>query len=86
MIERREQSASEVLLELVHGGLRLRHGYMRIHRKQVEKLIFAGEGSAQKAYLQALVDTFGQAYVEHLCRWLEADGILLVDEKTASFM
>jgi hypothetical protein len=28
-----EQSATELLVQLIHGGLRLREGYMAIHRR-----------------------------------------------------
>ena len=47
-------------MSLVHGGLRLRAGYMLVHRRMLE---------------HCLTDTFGTEYVEHLERWLEADGI-----------
>ena len=32
----RDKSVSEILLELIHGGLRLREGYMAIHRRVLE--------------------------------------------------
>jgi len=55
-----ERSPSEMLVQLIHGGLRLREGYMAIHRRALEDL---------------LDDTFGPDYVAHLERWLAADGI-----------
>src|SRR5450631_1790709 len=41
-----EQSATELLLQLIHGGLRLREGYMAIHRRALEEL---GGPQAQSA-------------------------------------
>jgi hypothetical protein len=35
----RDKSVSEILLELIHGGLRLREGYMAIHRRVLEQRI-----------------------------------------------
>jgi len=70
----RDKSVSEILLELIHGGLRLREGYMAIHRRVLEARIADGAASYE-AYRACLLDTFGPQYVEHLDRWLEADGI-----------
>jgi hypothetical protein len=70
-----EQSSSEVLVSLVHGGLRLRDGYMSIHRRELEGHARAGARDAYHAYVRCLHDTFGADYVEHLERWLAADGI-----------
>lgn len=67
------RSASDLLVELVHGGLRLRDGYMSIHRYALEHR--AGDPGAYAEYRAALNDTFGSEYVEHLERWLEADGV-----------
>jgi hypothetical protein len=67
------RSASDLLVELVHGGLRLRDGYMSIHRYALEARIAAPQAYAE--YRACLNDTFGPEYVEHLERWLEADGI-----------
>ena len=36
-----ERSPSEVLVALVHGGLRLREGYMAIHRRVLEERLTA---------------------------------------------
>lgn len=69
-----DRSASELLLELIHGGLRLREGYMPVHRRTLERLIARGDERACADYLRALFDTFGQEYVEHLQAWLGADG------------
>lgn len=68
-----QRSASDVLVELIHGGLRLRDGYMSIHRYALEAR--AADAAAYSAYRTALLDTFGGDYVEHLERWLEAEGI-----------
>jgi hypothetical protein len=69
-----DKSVSEILLELIHGGLRLREGYMPIHRRALESLA-AGDPAVEAAYRACLLDTFGPQYVEHLDRWLAADGI-----------
>ncbi|HEX3467570.1 MAG TPA: hypothetical protein VHT05_05775 [Candidatus Elarobacter sp.] len=69
------RSVSEILLQLVHGGLRLREGYMSIHRRALESHQ-AGDPVAYAAYRACLVDSFGSPYLEHLDRWLEADGIV----------
>jgi hypothetical protein len=67
------RSASDLLVELVHGGLRLRDGYMSIHRYALEARIAAPAAYAE--YRASLLDTFGNDYVQHLERWLEADGV-----------
>jgi hypothetical protein len=67
------RSASDLLVELVHGGLRLRDGYMSIHRYALEARVATPAAYAE--YRLALNDTFGAEYVEHLERWLEADGV-----------
>lgn len=72
----RHKSASEILVELIHGGLRLRDGYMSIHRRVLEELRRAGEPARYESYRGCLRDTFGDEYVAHLDRWLEADGVL----------
>src|SRR5579884_39369 len=69
-----DRSVSEILLALIHGGLRLRDGYMAIHRRVLEERA-AGDPVANAAYRACLLDTFGPAYLEHLDRWLEADGV-----------
>ena len=69
------RSVSDILLQLIHGGLRLREGYMSIHRRALE----AHQGDdpiALGAYRACLLDTFGPDYLEHLDHWLEADGAL----------
>jgi hypothetical protein len=69
------KSFSEVIVELVHGGLRLREGYMPVHRRSLERLTVAGEDERLSAYRLALEDTFGSEYLAHLDKWLEADGV-----------
>ena len=71
-----ERSPSEMLVHLVHGGLRLREGYMAIHRRELERLLCTGETTEYAAYVRCLMDTFGLDYVAHLERWLAADGVL----------
>jgi hypothetical protein len=39
----RERSPSELLVQLIHGGLRLREGYMAIHRRVLEQYRTTGE-------------------------------------------
>lgn len=68
-----QRSASDLLVELVHGGLRLRDGYMSIHRYALEAR--AADRAAYGEYRACLNDTFGPQYVEHLERWLEAEGV-----------
>ncbi len=71
----RERSPSEVLVALVHGGLRLREGYMAIHRRVLEHYVSTGQRDVYAAYTRCLLDTFGADYVAHLEKWLAADGI-----------
>jgi hypothetical protein len=47
---------------------------MAIHRRTLEDYITTGHTANFEAYLRCLLDTFGREYVEHLLRWLEADG------------
>jgi hypothetical protein len=69
-----ERSASEILVELVHGGLRLREGYMAIHRRVLEHYIVSSQPDVYAAYMRCLIDTFGKSYADHLENWLLADG------------
>ncbi len=70
-----ERSPSEMLVQLIHGGLRLREGYMAIHRRALEQHAATGETSDYAAYVECLRDTFGSEYVTHLENWLAADGV-----------
>ncbi len=72
-----ETSASELLVMLVHGGLRLRDGYMAIHRRALEHYVRTSQTEFYAAYRRSLLDTFGSEYVEHVERWLAADGIAI---------
>ncbi len=74
------RSVSDILIELVHGGLRLREGYMAIHRRALEA--HRDDEAAFATYRACLLDTFGREYVEHLERWLEADGIKTSSKQT----
>ena len=76
------RSVSDILIELVHGGLRLREGYMAIHRRALEAN--CNDEAAFVGYRACLLDTFGPEYVEHLNRWLEADGIKMSSTQTIS--
>ena len=71
----RERSPSEILVGLVHGGLRLREGYMAIHRRVLEHYVSSGQIDVYAAYRRCLLDTFGVDYVDHLEQWLAADGV-----------
>lgn len=73
---RSDKSSSDLLVELVHGGLRLRLGYMAIHRRELERFITGKDGKGYWTYLGALVDTFGKNYADHLEKWLQADGFI----------
>ncbi len=70
-----EKSPSEFLIALIHGGLRLRDGYMAIHRRALEHYLSAAEADRYAVYRRSLLDTFGAEYVEHVERWLAANGI-----------
>jgi hypothetical protein len=70
-----EASASELLVQLVHGGLRLREGYMAVHRRSLEHYVTTSQPDAYRLYRRCLIDSFGLQYVDHLERWLAADGI-----------
>lgn len=71
-----ERSPSEILVGLVHGGLRLREGYMAIHRRTLERHLTGGDPVGYDAYVACLTDTFGHEYVVHLERWLAADRVV----------
>jgi hypothetical protein len=71
--------ASDILLEAVHGGLRLRSGYMNRHRQAMAAFVAASDRSGYESYVRALTDSFGIPYVKHLEAWLLADGVLPLD-------
>jgi hypothetical protein len=71
-----ERSPSEFLVQLIHGGLRLREGYMAIHRRVLEQHISSGETDSYAAYIQCLTDTFGHEYVAHLQNWLASEHVV----------
>lgn len=71
------ESASELLVQLIHGGLRLREGYMAIHRNALERHIVIGDRVTYLAYRTCLLDSFGNEYVLHLERWLKTDGFVI---------
>ncbi len=70
-----EKSPSESLVALIHGGLRLRDGYMAIHRRALEHYVRTAQAESYAVYRRSLLDTFGSEYVDHVESWLAADGI-----------
>ena len=72
LMERNDISTSRVLLELIHGGLRLVPGYLARHRDALHVLREREENEKADAYIMALRHSFGDAYVYHLERWLES--------------
>lgn len=66
--------ASDILLEAVHGGLRLRSGYMTSQYRALASFVSANDRTRYGSYVRALADSFGSAYVKHLEAWLLADG------------
>ena len=62
--------ASDVLLVLIHGGLRLRPGYMERQRSEILRLIGEDDQVGLDAYFMALHNTFNDAYVNHLKQWI----------------
>lgn len=70
-----EASPSVLLVTLIHGGLRLRDGYMAIHRRALEHYIRSDRPEYYAVYRRCLLDTFGAEYVEHVEKWLAADGV-----------
>ncbi len=81
---RPESSPSDLLVSLVHGGLRLRDGYMPIHRRVLEHYVQGGQREWYQIYMRCLLDTFGPEYVRHLERWLESDGVVFENEPAES--
>jgi hypothetical protein len=78
-----EVSASELLVALIHGGLRLRDGYMAIHRRTLEHYVRTDRTDRYAVYRRSLLDTFGAEYVDHVERWLAADGVVLNDRQAS---
>lgn len=74
---RPDLSASELLIALIHGGLRLREGYMAVHRRELERHLADQRFDEFRIYVRALIDTFGPPYAAHLLSWLRADGFTL---------
>lgn len=79
LCEERDRSASDLLVEAVHGGLRLRPGYMIRHRRTLEQQIRNGDRTLYETYVAALDDAFGEAYIQHIQAWLRADGVSIPD-------
>jgi hypothetical protein len=72
----RDRAASVILLEAIHGGLRLQRGYMRRQRDALAALIEARDRAGYESYCRALADSFGSAYVRHVEAWLASDGLV----------
>jgi hypothetical protein len=68
--------ASDMLLEAVHGGLRLQPGYMRRQYSSLAALVSGNDLRRYETYVRALNDTFGSGYVKHLEAWLRSEGVL----------
>lgn len=68
--------ASDILLEAVHGGLRLQPGYMHRQYDSLAALAAANDLRRYETYVRALDDAFGSGYVKHLEAWLRSDGVL----------
>lgn len=68
--------ASDILLEAVHGGLRLQPGYMRRQYDSLAALVAGNDARRYETYIRALDDAFGSDYVKHLEAWLHSDGVL----------
>lgn len=71
------RSASDILLEAVHGGLRLQKGYMLRQYRALAEFVAADDRPGYESYARALADAFGNGHVSHLEAWLQADGIQL---------
>lgn len=65
--------ASDVLLVLVHGGLRLRPGYMSRQPAEIERMAAIGQRTLLETHVRALRDSFGESYVRHLEDWIAND-------------
>jgi hypothetical protein len=68
--------ASDILLEAVHGGLRLQPGYMRRQYDALATFVSGNDSQRYETYVRALNDAFGSGYVKHLEAWLRSDGVL----------
>jgi hypothetical protein len=78
------RAASDILLEAVHGGLRLQAGYMSRQRRALGAMAIANDRARYESYARALADSFGSAYVRHLEAWLLADGIRPFEPREAT--
>ncbi len=77
------RSASDILLQAVHGGLRLRPGYMQRHRCTMAALALSRDHAGYESYARALADSFGRLYVSHIEAWLLTDGIAVPPEASS---
>ncbi len=65
--EEPQRTGSEMLVELLHAGLRTRGRYFERHVATVARLLRSGDSARTSAYLLALQDTFGDEYLRHIC-------------------
>jgi len=75
--------ASDILLDAVHGGLRLQRGYMVRQHLALSAFAAANDRVRYESYVRALADSFGSTYVKHLEAWLVADGILPFESRAS---
>lgn len=75
--------ASDILLDAVHGGLRLQPGYMLRQHLVLSAFVAAHDRIRYESYVRALADSFGSTYVKHLEAWLVADGILPFESRAS---
>jgi hypothetical protein len=77
LLDETDRSASDILLQAVHGGLRLRPGYMQRQRRTMAALALSRDVAGYESYSRALADSFGRLYLSHIEAWLSADGIAI---------
>ena len=68
------EPASDIILNLLHGGLRLKRGYMTAHRNDLIAFVIKNDREGYATYCAALRETFEAPYVHHLEEWLKAEG------------
>ena len=64
--EEPQRSSSELLLRVMHAGLRVRSGHFQRHVAALKKLSAEGAEGDLQTYLWALADTFDAHYVQHV--------------------
>jgi hypothetical protein len=74
-------STSELLVRLIHDGLRLRGSYIKLHRQRLIECLKINDVSRYENYTACLVDTFGTEYLHQLESGLGTDGIEIQKKK-----